>query len=249
MLRLPSTLSYLKTVLDQFAELSSEANYENVDTSALESAIGQRVKGLSESEAAEVIRQDRKILSDWIAASEESDSGAHFILGWMMMGGGSPGSDDAIATLSDIISDLPMVPPGRQFGTVQAVKPVESELLQENGNLFLYVSNSCHEPKEVDIQVAIDGQAVVSDIFEHQFYQGFTRYRIALKPGEHQFEVTSKLADVNFEQLFHIGDELHASFAFFYASPSALEAERPPCFIYHAEENSWIPEHGWKAAK
>ena len=140
-------------------------------------------------------------------------------------------------------------PLGRVFGPLPQIEPVISALVQNDGNLFLYVSNSSFEPQVVDVCIEIDGQIVIHDVFEHQLMHDLTRYRIRLAHGEHHMLVKSQSAVTSLEQRFVMGEVLHASVAFWYSRPSAFGVEHPPCFTFHADISAWIPEHGWKPAK
>lgn len=247
---LPSRLRYLQPVFDQFADLPPVEHYEDVDTSVLEKVLGQRVEGRSDAEANDILRADRKALGDWLAKSGEPALLAHFVHGWMMMQRVSLiGVDDAVETISDLLSETGTAPLGRVFGPLPLIEPAISALVQNDGNLFLYVSNSSFEPQVVDVCIEIDGQIVIHDVFEHQLMHDFTRYRIRLAHGEHHLLATSQCAVTRLEQRFVIGDVLHASVAFWYSRPSAFGAERPPSFTFHADTSAWIPEHGWKQAK
>lgn len=244
---LPPRLEYLRPVIQHFVENPLSEPYEDTDTSVLEDALRKRIKGLTGTKAEKTLREDRKALAAWIANSKNPDSPAHFILGWMMMGVGPLlGNDDMIGTVSDMISDLPTAPPRRDFGPLPTIEAVKSDLLRDDGNLFLYVSNSTGDPKQVDICVAIDGNIVVHDVFEHQLMNEFIRYRIHIPIGKHRIVATSQRADVRLEETFVMGNVLHACIRFWYSSPSAVGPELPASLTFHAEEEAWVPEYGWR---
>ena len=247
---LPSRLRYLQPVFDQFADSPPVEPYEEVDTSVLERVIGHRIEGRFDAEAKNILRADRKALGEWLAELEEPALDAHFVHGWMMSSVGSLiGMDDAVETMSDLLAEIGPAPLGRVFGPLPAIEPASSDLVQIDGNLFLYISNSSFEPQVIDICIEIDGQVVIHDLFEHELMHDFTRYRIRLAQGEHYLRVISQRAVTSLEERFVIGDVLHASVAFWYSRPSAFGREHSPCFTFHADIVPWIPEHGWKQAK
>jgi hypothetical protein len=246
-LKLPRRVEYLQVVIDQLAQVPRSELNEDTDISLLESVVKQRLGNLSNAEAKKTLRADRKALANWLRKSGNEDSPAYFILAWMMAGAPALlGVEDPVTSITEMLEDLPPASPGRAFGPLPHIERVQSDLLAEDGNFFLYVSNSSSEPPAVDIRVTLDGQVIVNDSFEQDLYSKFTRYRLRLSPGTHRIAAVSERGQASLEETITVVGQLHVGVAYWYSEPSAFSPERPPCFTLHVEEKAWIPDYGWK---
>src|SRR6266540_5805515 len=79
---LPETLRYLQPFANALAKLAPEDLNEDVDASALESALRKRVRGLDEEAADAELAKDRAVLERWLKA--KPDHPAHWILGFLL---------------------------------------------------------------------------------------------------------------------------------------------------------------------
>jgi len=70
--------------------------------------------------------------------------------------------------------------------------PVQSNLLNPNGNLTLFVSNQSFDITPVDIRVEIDGEVVVHEYFEVGNQHNWKTFRLKLSPGQHDLSVRSR---------------------------------------------------------
>jgi hypothetical protein len=74
---LPDSLRYLEVALRRLSALPAQELNEDVDVTELESALRERVKGLSIREAQTRIAEDAKALRDWLKrAGDQNGSGA-----------------------------------------------------------------------------------------------------------------------------------------------------------------------------
>lgn len=80
---LPRRLQYLGPVIDQLATVPSEKLNEDNEFafSVVNSALRERVAGLSQSKAERTLEQDADALSVWLAQPGQEQSVAHFIAG------------------------------------------------------------------------------------------------------------------------------------------------------------------------
>lgn len=78
--------------------------------------------------------------------------------------------------------------------------PVDSRLLDPNGNFTLHVSNQSFAITPVDIQVQIDGERVVHEYFDVGNQHGWKTYKISLAPGKHKIQVTSAEGNAELSQ-------------------------------------------------
>ena len=254
---LPSRLDYLRPVFQHFVDLQkpdlSEAFEDGeLDIAILEEAVLNRTGTSTVEEAEEIIREDRAALGKWLSESKNADSPFHFILGWMMMGATQliGVQEDNIAFLSKMLVDLPKAPPGREFGPPPKIEPVQSDSLQDDGNLILYVQKHSFGPPElVDICVAIDGETVIHDVFEATLDNKYTRYCVKLDKGEHGILVTSEVSGARLEETVTVDQELYACIMFFYSEPSAFDDGEDPWFHFDTKKKDWLTEQHWRSPK
>jgi hypothetical protein len=245
--KIPRRVEYLRAVIDQLGQVPRSELNEDTDTSFLETVVRQRIEHLSNAEAKETLRADRKALANWLRKPGNEDSPAHFILGWMMASAPAfLGMENSVTSIVEMVAGLPPMPPGRTFDAVPSIDRVESDLLADDGNVFLYVSHSAFTPPVIDIRVTVDGVVAVRDSFEHDRYSKFTRYQLQLSTGRHRLTAISVCGQASIEETITVSDQLHVSVAYWYSEPSRFSAESAPCFTLHAEEKAWIPDHGWK---
>ena len=94
--------------------------------------------------------------------------------------------------------------------------PVDNNLLSEDGNFTLYVSNQSFEISRVDIQIKIDGKVVVSEYFHVGNQHNWKPFFFSLPKGTHTLEVRSNQENVNFIKQFEIKDKHWAVVNFWY---------------------------------
>ena len=63
---LPARLQYLKPALEELLSLPPEEVNEDMDTSRLESVLGQRLEGMTLEEAEECLEGDNAALEEWL---------------------------------------------------------------------------------------------------------------------------------------------------------------------------------------
>lgn len=242
----PSRLRYLQPVLELVDKVPAGQLNEDVDTSALETMFRQRIEGLPSAKARRVLSKDIKAMASWLNKPGVEQPAAHFILGWLMGAKGELlGSGDLVTSLVDSLSDLPPAPPGRQFGALPEIGPGHSTLLDEGGNVYLYIRNNATEPSPVDVRVKIDGTDGVWDIFDRN-YNVFTCYRLRLPQGEHHLVVESERGQARLEEDVSVNGILHIAITYWYSEPSRVGPELPPQLTLHAEHEPWLPNHLWR---
>lgn len=84
---LPIRLEYLQQTLDELGKVPDEdLNESNEDAASLmEQTLRDRVKGLTASEANEVLEQDCEALKQWLDESGTNSAPGYFIYGWFVM--------------------------------------------------------------------------------------------------------------------------------------------------------------------
>src|SRR2546423_737304 len=118
------------------------------------------------------------------------------------------GSGNLLTSLVGLLSNVLPMPVGRQFGPLPEIRSVPSGLLDENGNVHLFIMNNAGEPNPVDVRITIDGNDCVWDVFEYDLL--FTRYRLRLAQGQHHLVAESERgqarleADINVNGILHI---------------------------------------------
>jgi hypothetical protein len=85
--RLPDEIRYLQPFLRRLGRRSPDDLNECVDSSLLEEALRQRVRGLSIVEAQRQLNADRRTLHSWLASSALEANPAHWVLGFLSHSG------------------------------------------------------------------------------------------------------------------------------------------------------------------
>src|SRR5215469_9709842 len=83
----PAELSYLTSSLEELAKIPEEDLNEDVDVPELESALRQRVKGLTLREAVSRLTKDSKILAGWLKETKTKSAAVLWISGYLMRPG------------------------------------------------------------------------------------------------------------------------------------------------------------------
>jgi hypothetical protein len=78
---LPAELEYLGGALAALVALGPEEIDESLDTSAIDTALRKRIEGLVPGAAVRRLREDRKLLGDWLVDNPEHP--AHFVMAYM----------------------------------------------------------------------------------------------------------------------------------------------------------------------
>ncbi len=106
--------------------------------------------------------------------------------------------------------------------------PVNSTLLDPNGNFTLYVSNQSFAISPVDIKVQIDGDVVVHQNFDVGTQHNWKKFRIALPPGTHSLTATSAKGDATLRQEFAVTGEHWAVVDYWYYPEARGGADPTP---------------------
>jgi hypothetical protein len=243
---LPSRVRYLQPVLEQLQNGAGDEHNGDADTPLLESLVRQRVGGLTKVEANQVLEEDRRALIEWAADLPSYQSPVYSVVGELI---GVElylvGANNVDESLSILISNLPSPPPSREFGPLPEIKPLHCKLLDENGNVYLYLGNTASAPEVVDLHVSIDDIDVVWDAFDWH-PNIFTRYRIQLAKGRHRLIAESQRGQARLEKTFSVSNTLHIGIAYSYSKPGCYSQELPPVITFHSDEKPWIPDYGWK---
>ncbi len=254
---LPEQLDYLRPVIQYYNALDIPNLLEafedgKVDISILEEAVLSKVGNSETEEAERIIREDRTALGNWLSKSLNCDSPFHLIHAWMIMGATQliGVKEDNVAFLSKMLADIPKAPPGREFGPPPEIEPFQSDLVQDDGNLILYIQkHNFGPPEHVDICISIDGKIVAHDIFEASLDNKYTRYCVKLDEGEHHVVVTSEVSGARLEEAVVVGKKLYACIMFFYSEPSAFDDGKDPWFFFQTKKKNWLTEDNWNSPK
>src|SRR5262249_7627117 len=84
---LPKELGYLEAVAEELGKLPSEEIDECADTSNLDAALRERVKGLNLNEAVRQLTKDEKHLKRWLKESKTKESAVLFLAAYLMLPG------------------------------------------------------------------------------------------------------------------------------------------------------------------
>jgi hypothetical protein len=241
--KLPSRICYLQPVLEQLDKVPASSLNEDTDVSLLESLIQRRIEGLPTDKAKQILRTDWKALGKWLTRSEVNRPSAHFILGWLT-GSRFFDSENLVESISDLLSDLPSPPPSRQFGPLPEIELAHNTLLDEKGNVYIYIRSGAFEPNPIDLRVTIDGILGVLDVFEWN-PNVFTRYRLLIAEGHHNLVAESKRGQARLEEDINVEDTLHVGITYWHRMPYCLGPGLPPTLTLHAAKEPWIPDYGW----
>lgn len=94
--------------------------------------------------------------------------------------------------------------------------PVDTKLLDPNGNFTLHVSNQSFAITPVDIQVLIDGERVVHEDFDVGNQHGWKRYTLSLAPGKHEIRVSSEKGKAELSQEIEVTGQHWAVIDYWY---------------------------------
>jgi hypothetical protein len=245
--KLPRRLEYLRPVLDALARFTPEELNEETDTAALESALRQRISGMSKSVARKSLQADINALGRWLRATDDPESAAHFILAFMVGGAGELlGLGDMITSVVGLLGALGPAPPGRAFAPLPQFERVLPASPAATPNCFLYIAHRTPTPPAIDLRVAIDGQLVIHDTFAWEVPCLFVRFPLSLPAGEHTLEATSNCGQAELIESFTLQKELHVGLFYWYSEPSAFSPELPPQLTSHVQGEAWVPPHGWR---
>jgi len=86
-LNCPEQLVYLVPALDELAKLPAEDLGEDVETSTLESALRERVKGMKLREAITCLTEDSRVLKNWLKKAKIEDGWVFWISAYLMRPG------------------------------------------------------------------------------------------------------------------------------------------------------------------
>lgn len=243
---LPSRLRYLQPVLEQLHNRTGDEHDGDAGTPLLESLVRQRVDGLTKVEANQILEEDRRTLIEWTADLPSYQSLVASVVGELI---GVElyllGANNIDESLSVLVSNLPTPPPGRNFGPLPEIKPIHCELLDEKGNVALYLRNNASALDPVDLHLSIDNIDVVWDAFDWQ-PSIFTHYRIQLAEGQHHLIAESQRGQARLEKTFSVSNTLYVGITYWYSEPSCYCHELPPEITFYSDEKPWIPDHGWK---
>jgi hypothetical protein len=244
---LPERLRYLQPVVEQLDKLRPEEINEDIDIGLLEAAVKQRMEGMSDDDAKQVLKADRVAFFEYMKKADANQRSLNLIFGWFFAGAGQlSGYDDNIEYMSELISELPSPPPSRSFGPLPEIGLIERKTCDEDGNLFLYVRNNASEPSPIDLRVAIDGVDRFWDFIETD-YNIYTRYRMHVQKGLHHLVAETQRGQSRIEEDFKIIKDLHIGITYWYSQPSCFDSEeRPPALTFHATKKPWIPDYGWR---
>ena len=81
---------------------------------------------------------------------------------------------------------------------------INSELLDENEEFSLYVSNQSFAIKNVDISVEVDGELVISEYFNVGTQHTFKEFKLALKPDKHRIHAWSNKGEAETSSEFEV---------------------------------------------
>jgi hypothetical protein len=81
---LPERLRYLQSFRRQFASRPPEALNEDSGPAVLMPLFAKRIRGFSDTEAAQVLEQDRAALEQWLSPLGEEGDPLHFALGFLL---------------------------------------------------------------------------------------------------------------------------------------------------------------------
>ncbi len=79
----PSQLTYLDSVLQKLRALPPDEVNEDMDTSELESALRERVSGLSIREAQDRLSEDRKALKAWLKEAGDANGSGQWLIAFL----------------------------------------------------------------------------------------------------------------------------------------------------------------------
>jgi hypothetical protein len=88
------------------------------------------------------------------------------------------------------------------------VIPSKSVVNDPNGNFHLYVSDQSFAISPVDIKVFIDGEIVVTQVFDIGSQHNWQTFVLKLSPGRHKIVAESSKGDAKLEQIFEVNEKL-----------------------------------------
>lgn len=88
--------------------------------------------------------------------------------------------------------------------STRSTELTESPLLDQDGNVVLYVSNQSFEIDPVDIEVRVDGRLVVSKDFNVGSQHNWESFRLSLPAGRHVLTARSKRGEAEIRQPFDV---------------------------------------------
>lgn len=114
-----------------------------------------------------------------------------------------------------------------------AISPVNSKLLDSNGNFSLWVSNQSFAVENVDISVEIDGKLVISEYFDVGTQHTFKEFKLALEPGSHQIHIRSTKGKAELSKTFEFKTGQNGVIDYWYSKKSKYGDPIPPNFSFN----------------
>ena len=114
----------------------------------------------------------------------------------------------------------------------QPIGTVNSNLLDPQGKITLYVANHSYAVSPVDIRVEIDGQTVVNGYFRRGRREptaSLRSFKLALEPGMHKLHVVSRRGKAELLEEFEVKGEHWASVGYCYCP----DTQEPKQFVFH----------------
>lgn len=105
-----------------------------------------------------------------------------------------------------------------QTPTNPKIEPVHSDLLNQDGNFVLYVSNQSYDINPVDIFIKIDNSPVIHKYFDVGNQHNCHTYKLLLPPGKHDLEVSSQKGNAILDTSFTVTDSNWACIDYWFYS-------------------------------